>query len=67
MLDCTLERFFVRLETRRSHDAIYLLDEVSNNSQFSVVSVLRAVSDDDDISDFWMRRLLPSSLLVLPL
>ena len=54
MLDCTLERFFVPLETRRSHDAIRPLDEVSNNCQFPVVSVLGAVSDDEDISDFRM-------------
>lgn len=65
MLDCTLETFFVPLETRRSHDAIRPLDEVSNNCQFPVVSVLGAVSDDEDISDFRMRCLLSSSLSVL--
>lgn len=65
MLDCTLERFFVPLETRCPHDAIRPLDEVSNNCQFPVVSVLGAVSDDEDISDFRMRCLLSSSLSVL--
>ena len=65
MLDCTLQRFFVPLQTRRFDDAIRPLDEVSNNCQFPVVSVLGAVSDDEDISDFRMRCLLSSSLSVL--
>ena len=65
MLDCTREGFFARLESRRSHDAIYPLDEVSNNCQISVVPVLGAVPRDDDISDFRMKCLFPFSLSVL--
>lgn len=45
MLNSTLDGFFARPEFCGSHDAISPFDEVRDNCQFPVVSVLGVVSN----------------------
>ena len=60
MLGCTLEVVFAYFQLSGSNNAIFSSNEVDDNCQFPLVTVFAVTSNDDDISDVRMGRLLPS-------